>query len=270
MKYKQIEIPHYLKDYIQSFWVLNNFTNAAAKSFRTIADGCPGLIFQHPEKGVLYQNEKQLPAGFLYGQATKHNTLQLSGQFSTVGIFFYPHALKTIFGLNASELTDSCIDLTLLSATQGFQLSERLMKSISTDDQIEIVSSFLFSQMQKNNQPVDGKTGYALSRIILSKGSISLKELTESLNLSERSFERKFKEHVGISPKLFSRICRFQASLKQLKHNNYNKLSDIAFENDFADQSHFIRTFKEFSGFSPNQYQQQSYELVENLSEVMN
>lgn len=270
MKYKQIQIPDYLKDCIQSFWTLDSTIDSTSKSFRTIADGCPGLIFQHPAKGVLYQNKKILPAGFLYGQATKHNMLQLSGQFSAVGIFFYPTALKTIFGLDASELTDSCVDLDFLSVKQGFQLSERLMNSISITGQTEIVSSFLFSQIQKNKQPVDEKTGYALSRIILSKGSISLKELTESLNLSERSFERKFKEYVGISPKLFSRICRFQASLKQLKHNDYNKLSDIAFENDYADQSHFIRSFKEFTGFSPNQYQQQSSEVVENLSEVMN
>jgi AraC-like DNA-binding protein len=250
--------------------MLNNFNDTTAKSFRTIADGCPGLIFQHSSKGVFYQNKKQLPAGFLYGQATKHNTLELSGQFSTVGIFFYPNALKTIFGLDASELTDSCIDLDFLSSSPGFQLSESLLNCSSTDEQIEIVSSFLFSQMQKNKQQVNVKMEYALSNMLLSKGNIFLKELTKSLNLSERSFERKFKEYIGLSPKLFSRICRFQASLKQLKHNNYNKLSDIAFENDYADQSHFIRTFKEFSGFSPNQYQQQSYEVVENLSEVMN
>ncbi len=124
--------------------------------------------------------------------------------------------------------------------------------------------------MQKNKQQVNVKMEYALSNMLLSKGTISLKKLTESLSLSERTFERKFKEYVGLSPKLFSRICRFQTSLKQLKHYNYNKLSDIAFENEYADQSHFIRSFKKFSGLSPNQYQQQSSKVVENLSEVAN
>ena len=117
---------------------------------------------------------------------------------------------------------------------------------------------------------MDNKTDHALSSILLSKGSISLKKLTENLDLSERSLERKFKESVGISPKLFSRICRFQASLKQLKHNHYDKLSDIAFENDYSDQSHFIRSFKEFTGFSPNQYRQHSYEVIGNPAEVIN
>jgi AraC-like DNA-binding protein len=71
---------------------------------------------------------------------------------------------------------------------------------------------------------------------------------------------------VGISPKLFSRICRFQATLQQLRTNGFDKLSDIAFEHNYADQSHFIRSFKEFAGVSPFQYQKQFEEIAENLS----
>jgi AraC-like DNA-binding protein len=109
---------------------------------------------------------------------------------------------------------------------------------------------------------------FALSSIIQSKGSVSLITLRETLQLSERSFERKFKQHVGIPPKLFSRIARFQASLNQLKRNQFDKLSDIAFENDYADQSHFIRSFKEFAGCSPFQYQKLGPEVIDNLTEL--
>ncbi|UOQ68039.1 helix-turn-helix domain-containing protein [Hymenobacter volaticus] len=89
--------------------------------------------------------------------------------------------------------------------------------------------------------------------------------MQESLHMSERSFQRKFKQHVGIPPKLFSRICRFQVSLNQLRNHQYHKLSDVAFENDYADQSHYIRSFQEFAGCSPYQYQRQVNELVENF-----
>jgi AraC-like DNA-binding protein len=54
---------------------------------------------------------------------------------------------------------------------------------------------------------------------------------------------------------LFARICRFQASLNQIRNNDYCRLSDIAYENEYADQSHLIRAFKEFAGISPNKYQ---------------
>jgi AraC-like DNA-binding protein len=54
-----------------------------------------------------------------------------------------------------------------------------------------------------------------------------------------------------------------------LRNNHYHKLSDIAFENEYADQSHFIRAFKEFAGFSPYRYRQQSNEVVENFAELI-
>ncbi len=270
MRYEQIQAPGYLKNYIRSLWTLeNHLEESVPKTFRTIADGCPGIIFQQTEKGVFYRDDKKLPGIFLFGQSTKHAEISLTGKLNTIGIYFYPNALKSVFGLNAEELTDSCMDLDLFAHRQGSCLSEQLSNTSSIAGQIKILSSYLFSQIRKNNGRSDGIMQYALSEIIQSKGNISLKELQRELQLSERSFERKFKQYVGISPKLFSRISRFQASLNQLRRNNYRKLSDIAFENEYADQSHFIRAFKEFAGFSPWQYQKQSKEVVENLSELL-
>jgi AraC-like DNA-binding protein len=92
--------------------------------------------------------------------------------------------------------------------------------------------------------------------------------LQRNLNLSERGFQRRFNQHVGISPKLFSRVCKFQAALGQLKNNNYANLSDVAFDNGYADQSHFIRSFKEFAGFSPYQFQKRDRKIAENFSVI--
>lgn len=269
MKYEQIPPPASLKEHIRYFWVLTSSAAAALpRSFRTIADGCPGLIFQQPDKGIFFQYDKQLPETFLYGQTTRYAELSLQGAFSTIGIFFYPNALRTIFGIKAEELTDTCMDINAIAEKQGFFLSEQLAAASGTAEQIGILSSFLLLQMRKNCGQQDPVMQYALSCVLESKGSIPLKHLHENLQLSERSFERRFKQYTGISPKLFARICRFQASLDQMRNNKYSKLSDIAYENDYSDQSHFIRAFKEFTGSSPFQYQKQSNEIVENLAAV--
>jgi AraC-like DNA-binding protein len=244
----------------------SNNTAVPAGTFRTIADGCPGLIFQHPDHGVLFQNEKQLPGTILYGQATRHAELRINGNFDTLGIFFYPHALKSVFGLNADELTDTCLDLDLLARTKGFQLSTQLSDISSCESRIDTICSFLLAQLTQNDQYADKTMQHALDRIKQTNGNISVKTLREELQLSERSFERKFKQHIGLTPKLFARIAQFQASMQLLRQSDYNKLSDIAFENDYADQSHFIRAFKEFAGSSPFQFRKKSEELIENLS----
>lgn len=108
---------------------------------------------------------------------------------------------------------------------------------------------------------------YKYSREILQgKGHVSFATLQQQIRMTERTLERRFKQSIGISAKMFSRICRFQESLNQLRNNNYKKLSDIAHENDYADQSHFIRSFKEFAGVSPFDYRKQLNEVAENFA----
>lgn len=269
INYRQIEPPAYLRSFVRYFWTLDHYGPPDQdRSFRTIADGSPGLVFQHADKGALYREGEQLPLICLYGQSTVYSELKLKGSFRTIGIFFYPNALKGIFGIDAGELTDSCMDMGQLISAKKSALSEQLLNAGTIEERIEILSAYLYAELQRNRQATDEATQYALDRISAARGNISMKDLQTTLQLSERTLERRFRQQIGITPKLFSRICRFQETLLQLKNNGYEKLSDIAYENGYADQSHFIRAFKEFTGTSPFQYQQTSSEIVENLTEL--
>ena len=271
MHYETIQPPVHLRGHVRFFWTLESHgTNPTPKTFGPIADGCPGIIFQHAHKGIFYdQQQKRLPEIFLFGQTTKHMQLHTTGNLHAIGVYLYPTALNAVFGLNAFELTNSCLDLDDLAVKQGLDLSEQLVNTDSKTEQIELLSSWLYSQIRKNKPKEEGAVQYILGRISQAKGNVSLKDLQAEVRMTERSFERKFKQSVGISPKLYSRVCRFQASLQQLRNNQYKSLTDIAFENGYADQSHFIRAFKEFAGFSPWQYQKQSKELVQNFPELL-
>lgn len=269
MNYQEIRPPEHLRNHIRYCWTLEStHTETSITPFRTMADGCPGLIYQPKSVGTLYQGSKQLSDLFLFGQSTRYAELQLSGNFQAIGIHFYPNALKTLFGLPAEELTDSCLNLEELIQKKHPALSDQLLYSPAAKDQLEILFRYLDMEQQSSFHLQDATMKYALTQIVQSRGLIPLKRLQDDLGLSERSMERKFKAYTGISPKLFSRICRFQASLIQLRNREYDKFSDIAYENNYADQSHFIRSFKEFAGFSPFQYQKKSFEIVENLNQL--
>jgi AraC-like DNA-binding protein len=263
MKYHQILPPDYLNQYVRYFWILENDNGFDGRIMSPFADGCPGIIFQHSSEGQFQdETENLVPEVFLYGQTIQPVTLRVHGSFKSIGVCFYPYALKAIFGLHASELTDTCIDLTLITKS----IKELLLNSISPKNQFEIFSGFIKSQIVKREPQPDQATTYALNEIVKSKGNINLKNLQDYLKISERGFQRKFEQHVGISPKLFSRVCQFQASLHQLKNSNFTNLSDIAYDNGYADQSHFIRSFKSFAGFSPMQFQKRNHRLTDNFS----
>ena len=269
MKFQQIQPPECLKHYIRYYWVLeSNAMEMLPRTFAAIADGNPGIIFHQSDSGKFYQENKELPDIFLYGQTTKYTELISPGNFRNIGVYFYPQAIKSIFGFNAAEFTNSCIDVNLIPSIHSKCLSEQLLNTPDLNDQIQVLSAYLFAQVKTNNCLQDQLTSYAIKRIFEAKGDVNLKLLQNDLRLSERSFERRFKFEVGISPKLLSRIFRFQAAMNLLRERNFDKLSDIAYEHNYADQSHFIRSFKEFAGLSPNQFQRQSNELVENFPEI--
>ena len=270
MNYREIQAPPYLQQYIRSFWTFDcEATAGAYESFRLSADGCPGLIFQHQAMGNFCKDDKKLPPLFLYGQATSSYEISITGKFKTIGVYFYPNGLKAIFGLDADALTDSCIDPSQISSGHGFDICEQLLNADSTHQQIEIICAYLLGKIKTNGAAADHRIGYAINQFIGSDGNVSLSSLLSDLPISERNFERRFRQQVGITPKLFQRICQFQATLASLENGYYSKLSDIAFENGYADQSHFIRSFKEFAGISPGQYQKQASGIFQNLSGVL-
>ncbi|SFD23623.1 AraC-type DNA-binding protein [Chitinophaga sp. CF118] len=258
MKYEIIAVPPVLQSFVRCFWTLEgNAKPALSQVFGSLVDGRPGLIFQDAAAGTLIMEDKQLPDLFLYGQTTKHTEIMAAGTFRATGVMFHPHALKSVFGMNAAELTNSCIDPDQVSVKKSKGLSMKLAEASSVEEQVKILKSYLQTQISNKRAHITGIVEYAVSQILTSNGNISLKDLQEDLQITEKSLERKFKDHVGIPPKLFSGICRYQASLHQLRNNQYNKLSDIAYENDYADQSHFIRSFKKYTGCSPFQFQKQ-------------
>jgi AraC-like DNA-binding protein len=265
MKYQQLLPPSHLQQHVQYYWTLENA--CVLKTFKTIVDGCPGMIFQKAETYNFYQNDKPISSLFIFGQATRFAEISM-GRSVTIGVCFFPHALRSVFGLNAHELTDTCIDLNDVSTTRAQDLKEQLLNTDSIHEQIDLLSAYIYTQVQKHNQQADNLTNYVWEFMTKANGNVSLKALQQHLQVSERNLERRFKKSIGISPKLFARICSFQAAVGQMCSNNYQNLSDVAYTHGYADQSHFIRTFKAFSGLSPYQYKNKAIKVANHFPEV--
>jgi AraC-like DNA-binding protein len=250
----QIHIPEKLKQYVSRVWVAEE---GDEQSFPIFADGSTGIIFQQSDTAsgmVLGGSGKVLSSTFAFGQTVDPIVLKTNKNCRVLGILLHPHVLQSIFGFSSKELTDECIDLQLLPAVPRINLNEQLWNTVTVERQAEILFKYLDILISKNNREPDKSLQYATTRLMEAPGNTSLKQIQQELHVTERTFERKFEQHVGVSPRLFSSIAQFQAAFKQLKKGTFSKLSDIAYENGYADQSHFIRFFKKFTGISPLQF----------------
>lgn len=228
---------------------------AVQNSIPYFADGLPGIYFQ--ESGhdiILNRNERKLSRLFLYGQTVKPITISTIGTFKAIIVHFFPPALKSLYGIDAHELTDTCMDYSLLPGAEAADLKDRLLEETNTSIQISILVNAVRRLLHTIRPATNGELYYATNRISRSGGAISLPSLQKELKISERTFQRRFLQHVGITPRLYIRICKFYAVLNVLESHSFHKLTDLAYDHGFSDQSHFNRTFKEFTGYTPVEY----------------
>ena len=88
----------------------------------------------------------------------------------------------------------------------------------------------------------------------LAKGSITINEILKDEKSKRRQLERNFAKQIGISPKQLSKVIRLQATLQMLLHKNTETLTAVAYENEYYDQAHFIKDFREFTGITPKEF----------------
>ena len=129
-------------------------------------------------------------------------------------------------------------------------VEERLATTNTDILRIKIVEQFLVSQLKDIG--TDKLIVEAVKLIYKNKGTIRIKELNEKLFISQSPFEKRFRKVVGTTPKKFASIVRFNTVLDNL--NETKTLTEICYENNFFDQAHFIKDFKQFTGDTPENF----------------
>jgi len=220
------------------------------------ADGYPGIMFyQNPNGVYVLPKNKKLPDFMFYGQTIHPIQLSIEGSYRLIVFQLYPSTVKSLLGINPKELNDECYDLMMLPKANTGKVIERLRKTSGVASQVKIILAFLTSLAHQKAADMDNTIRMGVNIILENRGKIVIKELREKLNISERTFERQFLDQVGVTPKQFARIIQFQLSLNKLTEKDYSHLTEIAFDNGFADQSHFIKAFKKFTGKTPKEFQ---------------
>ena len=246
----KIEKDNRIAPFIKEIFLLENSRNSEHK-LPFYADGYPGIIYSETLTGIkLLPINKMLPNYFLYGQTIEPIELQIKGAYKLIVFQLYPFATRLLLDINPKEINDECFDLIQIKEINTNETISRLITE-STNNQINIISDYILELVKISSSNLDKSIQLAISTIINSKGIIQIRQLRKQLYITERTFERRFAKEIGVTPKQFAKIIQFSFSLNQIQESDYNDLTDIAYENGFADQSHFIRTFKKYTGETP-------------------
>jgi AraC-like DNA-binding protein len=238
-----------IADFVDSILVVEHNDVKKTFSLPLFANGKPTLLFQ-TSKGTIKSNANYLT---LFGQTILPEQISFIENFTLIAYFFKPFALTPLFGFSAQELTDNPINLNLIQPKNTNLLQEKLLNANTVDEMLTILDDFIFTlttKIQTDNKLIK----YATKLIAGHPSKEILKKVQDELYVTERTFQRMFEDKVGISPNQYRRIAQFNAAFQQLNQQQFMLFSDIAFNNDYADQSHFIRTFKEFTNMTPKEY----------------
>lgn len=238
-----------IADFVEDILVIEHYQVSQSFVLPLFANGKPNLLFQ-TAKGTIQNHSNHLT---LFGQTIIPQQLTLTENFTLIAYFFKPFALTTLFGFSAQELTDHPISLTLLHPQTTNDLQEQLLNASSINEMLCLVDEFIFALITKVKTDTM-LIGYATKLIAGNPSKEILTKVQDELCLTERTFQRMFEQKVGISPNQYRRVAQFNAAFQQVNRRQYKLFTDIAFTHHYADQSHFIRAFKEFTQLTPKQY----------------
>lgn len=254
MKYKLVAIPEILQEYVELITVAehNGETNLSTNVY---LNALPGIVFQHNNGHSPIDNittsssyRADTPTLFVYGQMTKPNVVSYKkGTFTTTQIMLKPQALQTLFGVNAATLTNNLVELREFSAGD---LNMQLLEAKNEQVRLTLLTNFLVSKL-KQVTTCDQLIEESLRIIHNNVSYVTVKYLFEYLNLSERQFEKRFSQTVGLTPQFYIRVKRFNEAIRLMQTRQFEKLTDLAHHLNFYDQSHFVRDIKAFSGVTP-------------------
>lgn len=270
MEYKEILPPPVLSNFVRHFWYIE-YTNKLSVNipFRLMADGFPNLLFQYKNQ---FKDSSTLaysfPGCLLLGHTHNFRSLVIDRAFGVFGVALFPYTPSLLYQFPGLAFANNIISSEDLFMPVDSYLEERVALAASNEDRIQILTVYLVEKLSKCNPHTDVLIQDIVRYIVQTKGVLSIETLMMHVNISRRQFERRFMQHVGISPKVFSRIIRFQNTLKYSPNIKIGNLTSLALEYGYADQAHFIREFKEFSGINPKYYFIHQGEAAENLIQL--
>lgn len=256
-----------LQKYIDCYWTLETTAEDINPEYeeRVIPLGFPEIIIHFGDLYSIKKNSKYypLPRTLFTGQLTSSKSFKPLGITGILGVKFKPFGAYYFLPEPPQKYVDRSTDLRQIFEPKTINLLEcGILKSKLHLEKIKLIENFLLNHFQNFSTNIQIEN--IVTTIVTQKGNIDIKSLSSQFNSSQSKLERNFKKIIGLTPKKFAQIIRFNEILKEYKSNK--DLQSLAHKYEYYDYSHFTKEFSSFSGFSPNQFKTVEKSLTEKLT----
>ncbi|SED22484.1 Helix-turn-helix domain-containing protein [Tenacibaculum sp. MAR_2009_124] len=256
MNHKIFEPQEDLKEWVKCYWTLEIPKEKTPKINTIVPDGCIKMIFHYGDKYKNYNDKGEsefVPRCLVVGQLTKPYLVEPTGKTATFFACFHPNGYLPFATIPIKEMENKVISFEKLFGKEGVEIGQKILNANSTSERISLIEGFLFKKLA-NTKTIDEIVKSTVETILTANGQFSVNELSEQNNINRRQLTRKFSSIIGLSPKQLSKTIRIQNTLKTLLTQEVKSLTDLAYENEYFDQAHFIKDFKEFTGLTPKEF----------------
>jgi AraC-like DNA-binding protein len=251
-----------LNHFISMMWFGDDYI-APHRLERVLPNGDMALIINLWENRTRVYNADDprkfntFEGSIVVGAYSAFTVIDTDEQRATAGVAFRPGGAFPFLGLPAGELQDSNASLSdLWGHRAAADLREQLLAARSPRSKFKILEQTFLRRLNAPVEPTHPAVSFAVENF-RHRPTRPISTVTEQIGLSDRHFIQLFSQHVGLTPKLFCRVQRFQKVLSNLSALTAGSVIDwpqIALTCGYFDQAHFIHDFRAFSGINPTTY----------------
>jgi len=248
-----------LDEYVQAIWLTHKTANQGEQAFKLLSDCGSCIIMNFSDELSLKRNGKTHTVSHeavVVGPSKDLFEITFVDQVYSLGINFHPGAGSVFMQGGIEPLIDSiekCNDKAFSDINSLYQEVSKSLKRVphkSVFKRVEaLLADYLALYLTQSHFKFEG-----VLKALNHKKGVPLESMAVVSDFSKRGIQRKFRHFIGISPNVYERIIKLNKIKAQLSNGDFESLTQLALDNGYFDQAHFIRDFKYFMKLTPSEY----------------
>lgn len=243
-------VPNSLKYYIDTVWIIRSSSENLRFYSMPNLFGCIFFNYNDEVSYNSFRDQIIIPKVGVRGGYDIMREYNIINPNLFILVIIKPWVLRYLFKRDVVSFFNKNIDIFSLVNKPSYRiLTDQVFISQSVDSIMEQIFNFIFKLIKDNNEVLCGNEIKMINMLLWGNNN-NIREITDNLGISVRTFEKIIKQYLGVTPKKMMKMIKFKKSLFSLRMGN--TISEVAYDNDYYDKRHYQKVCKEFTGLSPS------------------